>query len=190
LDGDREHETAAVDLVGLFREHAGGLAGVVRAVLGPLCDAQEVLQEAFLRAWQGRERLRAARDPKAWVFVLTMNLARDLRRHARRRESTSALTETKAMELSTREPGPHELLLGREALGRARVAIAALAEEDKEVFLLRTSAGLSFEGIATALGIPVGTAKTRMRRALHRLRRELAASDPDMREIEIDGGAR
>ncbi len=189
MDEDRKR-AAAVDLVGLFREHAGGLAGVVRAVLGPLCDVQEVLQEAFLHAWQGRERLNEAHDPRAWVFVLTMNLARDLRRRTRRQGRTSALTETDAMELSTREPGPQEMLLGREAVGRARMAIAALSEEDKEVFLLRTSAGLSFEAIGAALGIPVGTAKTRMRRALHRLRRELTPAVPETNEVDLEGGTR
>ena len=70
-------------------------------------------------------------------------------------------------------------LEGREALGAAREAILRLEEDVKQVFLLRVSGELSFEAIAEALGIPVGTAKTRMRTALRRLQKHLAAFAPD-----------
>jgi RNA polymerase sigma-70 factor (ECF subfamily) len=73
---------------------------------------------------------------------------------------------------------PRAQLERREALTAARSAIHALSEPEKEVFLLRTSGGLTFEAAAEALGIPVGTAKTRMRAALGRLRAALAAHAP------------
>lgn len=150
------------------------MAGAVRALLGPLVDVQEVLQEAFLRAWQARSSFAKARDPRAWVFVLTMNLARDLRRKAGRRGQASSLAESGAMEMATRDAGPGDQAEQSEALILARAAIASLSESEKEVFLLRTSAGLSFEAVAQALAIPVGTAKSRMRAALQALRLELA----------------
>ena len=190
MEHDREDGTASIDLVELFRREAGGLAGAVRAVLGPGIEVQEVLQEAFLHAWRSRASLSGTRDPKAWVFVLTMNLARDLRRRFGRRGARLAPAEDRTMELLAREPAPEDALMGSEALGRARAAIAALAHEEKEVFLLRTSAGLSFEGVAEALSIPVGTAKTRMRRALHRLRRELSSFLPPVSDTDLEGGAR
>lgn len=190
MDHDREDVTASVDLVELFHREAGGLAGAVRAVLGPGIEVQEVLQEAFLHAWRKRASLPDTRDARAWVFVLTMNLARDLRRRFGRRGPRHAQVEAESMEMVAREPGPEDTLMGHEALGRARAAIARLADEEKEVFLLRTSAGLSFEGVAEALAIPVGTAKTRMRRALHRLRRELSAFLPPVSDTDLEGGAR
>ena len=77
------------------------------------------------------------------------------------------------MELRSKDPGPSALLEQSETVAAARLAIHELQGNEKEVFLMRTSAGLSFAATATALGIPVGTAKTRMRAALIHLRRSL-----------------
>ena len=83
------------------------------------------------------------------------------------------------------------MLEGRETLSAARTAILKLEEDVKEVFLLRVSGELSFEAIAEALAIPVGTAKTRMRKALARLRHHLQAFAPDASgPIRIEGETR
>lgn len=169
---------AAHDLSGLFREHAARLAGAVRGILGPRADVQEVLQEAFLRAWKALAGGASPRDRSAWVFVLTLNLARDLRREQARRGQGMKLDEVDGMKLIAKEQEPHALLEGLETLSAARAAILKLEEDVKEVFLLRVSGELSFEAIAEALAIPVGTAKTRMRTALRRLRHHLADLAP------------
>lgn len=83
------------------------------------------------------------------------------------------------MDVSTRQHEPLLRLEGREWLGAARQAILRLSDPEKEVFLLRTSGGRSFAAIAAALDIPEGTAKTRMRTALKRLRLRLAAFAPE-----------
>lgn len=167
------------DLAALFREHAAGLAGAVRGILGPRADEQEVLQEAFLRAWKALAAGTRPARPKAWVFVLTLNLARDLRRRAARRGNGTDWNEVDEMRLTTQEAGPDARLESEEAVAAARAAIYRLGEEEKEVFLLRVSGELSFDAIAENLGIPVGTAKTRMRAALGRLRQHLHAFAPD-----------
>lgn len=77
------------------------------------------------------------------------------------------------MELRTTEPAPGAGLEKAETLAAARAAIHELKNTEKEVFLLRTSAGLTFEEAAAALRIPVGTVKTRMRAALIHLRASL-----------------
>lgn len=184
-------DPAALDLSGLFREHAARLAGAVRGILGPRADVQEVLQEAFLRAWKALASGASPRDPAAWVFVLTLNLARDLRREQARRGQGLKLDEVDGMKLIAKEQEPHAALEGRETLSVARAAILKLEEDVKEVFLLRVSGELSFEAIAEALGIPVGTAKTRMRTALRRLRHHLAGLAPGAETaIGADGEAR
>lgn len=78
----------------------------------------------------------------------------------------------------TLQPSPTAALEQSEAIARARVAIHALPDAEREVFLLRTSADLSFAATAEALQIPIGTAKTRMRRALRHLRSALRAHGP------------
>jgi RNA polymerase sigma-70 factor (ECF subfamily) len=161
------------DLAELFRHHGDGLAGVVRGVLGSRADTQELLQEAFLRAFQALRRGFVPDDHVAWLFVITMNLARDQRRRDVRRATRCALEEHPTMEPSTNEVGPAQNAEQLEALQVARAAIHDLEDKEREVFLLRTSAGLTFEAAAAALGIPVGTAKTRMRAALIQLRARL-----------------
>lgn len=174
------------DLPRLFREHAAGLAGAVRGILGPGADAQELLQEAFLRAWQALARGARPADPAAWVFVLVINLARDQRRSTSRRGRPTNLDDMDAMQLETRELEPATSLHLREALAAAREAIFRLEEKEQEVFLLRVSGGLPFEAVAAVLGLPVGTVKTRMRSALGRLRQRLRGFAPELRSA---GGA-
>ena len=166
------------DLAALFRSHANGLAGAVRGVLGRGGDVQEILQEAFLVAWQRREDVGQLSDPVAWIFVVTLNTARDAARRLQRRGPGVRLSEVDQVKLAANQAEPADALVRTEAFMAARRAIVALAEAEKEVFLLRVSGGRSFEGIADVLGIPVGTAKTRMRTALRHLRRELAPHAP------------
>ena len=171
-------------LADLFREHGDGLAGAVRGVLGT-ADVQEILQEAFLKAFRALRDGFAPRHPVAWIFVITMNLAKDQRRKDQRRNSADgtgrtvqALEDVNPMELRSKEPAPSAGLERNEALAAARAAIHGLKPQEREVFLLRTSADLSFQEAAGALRIPIGTAKTRMRTALARLRRSLTAHMP------------
>lgn len=172
----------AEPLVELFQAHRQGLAGAVRGVLGRGADVAEVLQEAFAKAWPAWRRDGRPCDPVAWMFVVTLNTARDARRRSRaRRERT--LDEEAAMELQARE-APAEAAARNDALAAARAAIEALAGPEKEVFLLRVSGGLTFAAAAAALGIPVGTAKTRMRKALHELRAALRGIAPGCEEHE------
>lgn len=158
-----------------FQAQRQGLAGAVRAVLGSSCDAAELLQEAFLRCWRSWQRGERPRDPVAWIFVVTWNVAVDERRRRRRRPSTSVLDEEAFVQTNV-EPAPTRAIEQRDELQRAQRAIERLADPEKQVFLLRVSGGLSFAAVAQALAIPEGTAKTRMRTALQRLRHALGVS--------------
>ncbi len=101
------------------------------------------------------------------------------------------LDEVDEMSMKTTDPGPAAAVEADEALTAARAAIYGLEEDQKEVFLLRVSGELSFEAIAESLGIPVGTAKTRMRHALARLRHHLRSHAPDpSAPIRTEGEAR
>jgi RNA polymerase sigma factor (sigma-70 family) len=169
--------TDSGDLADLFLTHRNGLAGAVRGVLGGQADVREILQEAFLRAWRNRDRI--PRDPLAWIFVVTLNVARDERRRLARRNPVLPGEDVDEAMIRSREPEPYANLERGEWLTRARQAIDRLEEHEREVFLLRVSGGLSFEQVATALEIPIGTAKTRMRAALGRLRQALWRDAPE-----------
>ena len=157
----------------LFQTHRQGLAGAVRSVLGTSADVTELLQEAFLKCWQGWQHGNRPSDPVAWVFVVTWNVAVDARRRRQRRPVHESLHEDTM--LAPTQPPPSHALEQREAVARAQAAVAGLSDPEQQVFLLRVAGELTFEGVAEALAIPVGTAKTRMRAALQKLRMALGA---------------
>ncbi|MGH7150750.1 MAG: RNA polymerase sigma factor [Planctomycetota bacterium] len=153
------------------------LAGTAFHVLGDRQEAREAVQEAFLRCWRSRAGTNGVVDLDAWVFSVVLNTAKDFRRRsAVRRAEPLPLEE--AMQPTSLEPGPPALAERREALARVRSAIGALSETEREVFLLRENGDLTFEAIGALLHVPVGTAKTRMRAALRRIREALAPIDP------------
>ena len=167
--------TADEPLPELFQAHRQGLAGAVRSVLGPTADVPEVLQTAFLKCWQKWQQGTRPQDPVAWIFVITWNAAVDVRRTRTRRPQHEPLDEGTTVAPVT-HPSPSHALEQREAVAEAQAAIARLSDPEQQVFLLRTAGELSFDAIATELAIPVGTAKTRMRSALGKLRTSLGAT--------------
>jgi RNA polymerase sigma-70 factor (ECF subfamily) len=138
-------------------------------LLGSPEDAQDVVQEAFLKCWRTRERVGAVRNLRAWIFRVGLNAARDLRRNVWRRRARPL---PDLLELDDR-PGatPSDHVLFAETSERLRVALRGLRPEERDVFLLRQNGNLTYEQIAQRRGVPVGTVKTRMRAALIKLRR-------------------
>lgn len=175
---DPSPELTEARLAELFSAHAAGLRGAVRGVLGGGADLSGTVQDAFVRALDALRAGTAPRDAVAWIFVITINLAKDRRRRRARRAEPLPIDEVPEMELTSDDTAPPRALESDEALRAARDAIQRLGDAEKEVFLMRVSGGLTFEATARALAIPVGTAKTRMRSALQRLRRELVAFAP------------
>ncbi len=173
MDDGRKAE--ADPLTARFLSLSDRLTGTAFFVLGHREDAREAVQEAFVRCWRAKDGAQAARDLDAWVFAVVLNAAKDLRRR-RRLRSAAPLPSEDTMRATQREERPGAALERRDALERVRNEIHALPEAEREVFLLRQNGGLTFEAIGEALGVPVGTAKTRMRAALRRLRE---AIDPD-----------
>lgn len=174
-------------LVRLFRAQARGLAGVVRGVLGARAEPEELIQEVFLKAWRAREAGALPAEPKAWVYVALLNLAKDRRRARARRGPRLALEDAPEMQLTSTTPEPSARLERADELRRIRHAIHALSDEQREVFHLRVGAQLSFEEVGRALGVPVGTAKSRMRAALAALRASLVGNEE---RATLEGEAR
>jgi RNA polymerase sigma-70 factor (ECF subfamily) len=146
------------------------LLGTAYFVIGHREDAREAVQDAFVKCWRNRRKAADARDLEAWIFSVLLNTARDIRRRRRVRHA-----EPLAPEDVMPNPGedPVRRASAREELDRVRSAIHRLPDAEREVFLLRQNGDLTYEGIAATLGCPVGTAKTRMRSALRRLRQAM-----------------
>jgi len=120
------------ELAALFQQHRHGLAGAVRGVLGAGADTQEILQEAFLKAFRAQREGRIAgaghaeNDPVGFVFVVSLNVARDARRRRQKAPAIgAAIEDVEPMQLTSTEPTPEQHVERHEAVDAARSAIAA-----------------------------------------------------------------
>lgn len=151
-----------------FAAHQAELLGTLYYLVGNLEDARDALQDAFVKCWRHQSEVGQVQNLKAWIFRVALNTGRDLRQTAWRRKRQAL--EGEESDLATEQPGPCEIAEHDERLVRLRQAIQELRSEEQEVFLLRQNGDMTYEQIAEAMEIPIGTVKTRMRLALSRLR--------------------
>jgi RNA polymerase sigma-70 factor (ECF subfamily) len=167
-DPPRHSASGRARLEQVFTTCQAQLLGTLYCLLGNVEDTRDALQEAFLKCWRHAAELDGVENLKAWVFRVVVNTGRDLRQNAWRRKRR-ALPEEDAM-ASSPSSQPCAQIEADERIARLREAVARLRPEEQEVFLLRQNGELTYEEIAAQLGIPTGTAKTRMRCALAHLR--------------------
>jgi RNA polymerase sigma-70 factor (ECF subfamily) len=155
-------------LLRAFGDARAELTRRLAGVLGSLADAEDAVQEAFLKCWRHRRMVAGVRDLRAWIFRVGLNTARDLHRSAWRRR-VRRLPEH--VELGGRpQPSPVEAAAREEVLRRLRVAVVDLRPEERAIFLLRQNSHLTYARIAALRHTPLGTVKTQMRAALQKLR--------------------
>jgi RNA polymerase sigma-70 factor (ECF subfamily) len=143
--------------------HAPLVRYLVRRV-GDRDWAEEVAQETFVRALAQP----VIASERSWLFAVATNLVRDgARRDARARTRLERMRGELEAEGAVVEPGPTSMERD-EARGRARAAIAMLADRDRDALLLKEE-GLDYGEIAAALGLSVGSVGTTLSRARRRL---------------------
>ena len=142
-------------------------------VTGSAADAEEVAQDAFVKAHRALARFRRGAPFRPWLLQIVVNEARNRRRATGRREllSLRAAAEDPS---GGAAPSPEAELLLAEQRRRRRVAGAELREDERLVVSCRHFLGLSEEETAAALDVPVGTVKSRLSRARARLQEALA----------------
>ncbi len=155
-----------------FARYQGELLGTLCLLVGDREDAQDALQEAFIKCWRHRSQAPEVTNLKAWIFRIALNTGRDLRKAAWRKRRQPMPQDENT--LASASETPELVAQRREQYARIRAAVAELREEEREVFLLRQNGDLTYQEIATALDVPTGTVKTRMRLALAKIRTALA----------------
>ncbi len=156
------------EIVRLYQRRVYGVAlRIVRAH----DVADDVAQEAFVRAWRSLDRFDLGRPFGPWVCRIAANLAVNHVRSPRAREE--GLPEGHA-ETQGEDPGPLQTVLDAEAKRVLDEAVAGLPTEQRAVFVLRAVEEMSYHEIAGALGISPGTVMSRLFRARERLARALA----------------
>jgi RNA polymerase sigma-70 factor (ECF subfamily) len=154
----------------VVRRHQRRVYGVALRIVRAHDVADDVAQEAFVRAWRSLDRFELGRPFAPWVCRIAANLALNHVRSPRAREE--GLPEGHA-EMPAVGQGPLEALLDDEARRVLDVAVAELPAEQRAVFVLRAVEELSYEEIAAALGLQPGTVMSRLFRARERLARAL-----------------
>ncbi len=131
-------------------------------------EAEELTAETFLRVVRAAGTFDPSRgSAKAWLFRIAQNVLRDTRRRARHR---AAVPIESLRDLVSDAPSPEERLLHQEEVRGLLEAMGRLGERDREVVSLRYGSGLDYDEIAAILGIRGAAVRTRLWRALGKLR--------------------
>jgi RNA polymerase sigma-70 factor (ECF subfamily) len=155
------------------RRYQARVYGLAYSIIGSSAIAEEVAQEAFLRAW----RHAAAYDPRrsrasTWLLTITRNLAIDAIRLRHELPMDPHLLVASLTARDTESPG-----IGFEDADLLRAALRELPIEQSTSVVLAVFYGMTAKEVAEREQIPLGTAKTRIRRGLARLRDVLGVSD-------------
>jgi RNA polymerase sigma-70 factor (ECF subfamily) len=158
----------------LVREHEKNVYNLALRTLGNAQDAEDVTQEAFLKAYRSLASFRGESKFSVWLYRIVTNLCLDALRAGKRRAAQSLTVEGENgedEELSVPDErfSPEHLLdrkLTREAVQRG---LGQLSDEARQILLLREIQGMSYDEIAETLSLDLGTVKSRIFRARKRL---------------------
>ena len=159
-------------LESVYDRHAGFVMGVALRVLGNREEAEEVVQDVFLKLWSSAIRY----DPQrakitTWLFAVTRNRALDfLRRRASRPAGRPLEAEPP---LADGSRGPEDDCAPGEHRAAVAAALARLPETQRQAIEFSFYRGFSHTEIARRTGAPVGTVKSRIHQGMGRLRQEL-----------------
>lgn len=164
----------------LVLRHQDAAYSLALRFLGAPQAAEDITQEAFIRAYRGIDRFQGTRF-RAWLLSIVANAARDELRRQRRRPSQSldaARDDPDRADIEPPDPGPtpEASALQGELRHLLEGALRELPDDWRMVVVMADVHGLAYEEIAQATGVPVGTVKSRLSRARGRLRDVLRAS--------------
>ncbi len=158
----------------LVRAYQGIAFRTAYLLAGSAADAEEAAQDGFVKAYRALWRFRAGAPFKPWLLRIVANEARNRRRSAGRR--TALALRAAQVPSGEAAPSPEAALLDSERRGQLLAALDRLSESDREAIACRYFLDLSETETAAALGVRRGTVKSRLSRALDRLRAELEAA--------------
>ncbi len=151
-----------------YEEHGPAVYRYLRFHLPTADAAEDATSETFLKAVQAADRYDPARGSlRTWLLTIARNTLHD---HLRRTRVRNHVPLAATRDLACDAPSPEERLLWEEEVGRLLAAVAALPARDREVIGLRYGSGLDGSEVAEVLGIREAAVRTRLWRALARLR--------------------
>lgn len=187
-----KHESFRV----LVERHGRKVFGLAYRMTGNEHDADEVVQETFLRSFRRLDSFEARSSFSTWLYRIASNCALDLL--AKRKQEKLHIVENearednlnveeRALEYATPQPGPERMLLSSELRERVAAAMKRLTPYERTAFVLRHFEGQSISEIGTTLKLKDEAVKNTVFRAVKKMRTEL---EPLIASGSIRGGAR
>jgi len=153
-----------------YGRYGRAVYAVVVRLVGDRAGSEDVVQQAFTNVWRAAAGYRRERGPATvWLFAIARNAAVDALR------PRPAASRWDVPDLADDGPGPDQRAAAAEQAFRVHAAVDRLPDQEREVIELAYFDGLSQSEVAARLGAPLGTVKTRIRRALAHLADRLAA---------------
>ncbi|HWQ03624.1 MAG TPA: sigma-70 family RNA polymerase sigma factor [Candidatus Nitrosotenuis sp.] len=175
LAGDRDAFRALVE------RHSRSIFRLAYRMTGNEYDAEEVVQETFLRAYRRLDKFESRANFGTWLYRIGVNCALDLmrarQRHEEKREQPlpeeSAGAADRIEQVASEAPSPERMVFSGQVGERVAQALSTLSATERAAFVMRHFEGLSIEEIAAALGLGDSAAKNSIFRAVQKLRKAL-----------------
>jgi RNA polymerase sigma-70 factor (ECF subfamily) len=153
-------------------DHLDGLYGYALILTRNHAEAEDLVQETYVRAIPAMGRLRADSNTKGWLLTILRNIWLNQLRKWRNAPQLIAMELGEGVANSLIEPSKdsHDLYVSKLEAEQVRAAIQELPEDFREIILLREYEDLSYQEIASVLDCPVGTVMSRLGRARSKLR--------------------
>jgi RNA polymerase sigma-70 factor (ECF subfamily) len=161
----------------LVERHSRAIFKLAFRMTGNEQDAEDVVQETFLRAHQRLRQFESRANFGTWLHRVGVNCALDFmrvrRRHDTGREEIDSVGADGTRPLPTDDPQPDRLLFGAEVQERVAAVIAELSPKERAAFVLRHFEEMSIEEISRTMGVRADAAKNSIFRAVRKLRKAL-----------------
>jgi RNA polymerase sigma-70 factor (ECF subfamily) len=161
----------------LVEQHGRAVFRLAFRMTGNEEDAEDVVQETFLRAYRQLDKYQARSSFSTWLYRIASNYSLDLirmrKRHEDKRERGGAEERDILQSLPVNAPGPDRIVYSSQVQERVNEALNELSAQERTAFVLRHFEGMSIEEIGQALGTGTNATKHSIFRAVQKLRRSL-----------------
>ena len=186
-DGDSEAFRALVE------RHSRAVFRLAHRMTGNPSDAEDVVQETFLKAYKQLSRFESRANFSTWLHRIAVNCSIDLIRARPHREASHDAVDLEqfgaAEAADAGRPSPERLMLSSEVQARITDAMAGLSQMERAAFVLRHFEGQSIDEISRALGLKTNATKHSIFRAVKKMRHALEplVAPPDLADMAADG---
>jgi RNA polymerase sigma-70 factor, ECF subfamily len=174
---NKKSDLENIDFPKIVHEQNARIFNTVYSILGDEADAEDVVQEVFLRAYQSLRGFRGNADISTWLYRIAMNAVSDhMRKNGRNARMCGPLNagEQETLERALRDGDNPENLYCKKELGETvQKALAGLPAKMRMVLVLKEFNGYSYKEISKILGISIGTVESRLYRAREMLRNDI-----------------